>query len=67
MKCIKKSCRGIEQIREVGRRKIKTFLLEKDSEKTLEQSQLAVERDYKTKHKIGKPRTITLSQIEQTQ
>ena len=41
----KKSCRGIEQIREAGRRKIKPFLLENDSEKILEQSQSAVERD----------------------
>ena len=34
----KKSCRGIEQVREAGRRKIKQFLLEKDLEKILEQS-----------------------------
>ena len=38
----KKSCRGIEQNREVGTRKIKLFLLENNSEKTLEQSQSAV-------------------------
>ena len=42
----KKSCRGIEQVREAGRRKIKQFVLEKDLEKKiLEQSQSAVERD----------------------
>ena len=39
------SCRGIEQVREAGRRKIKPFLLENDPEKILEQSQSAVERD----------------------
>ena len=44
---------------------IKPFLLENDREKILEQSHLAVERDYKTTHKIGlgKPRTIALSRI----
>ena len=54
-----KSCRGIEQVREARRRKIKPFLLESDPEKLL--SQLAVEGDYTT-HKIGlgKPRTIAL-------
>ena len=41
----KKSCRGIEQVREAGRRTIKPFLLENDPEKILEQSQSAVERD----------------------
>ena len=41
----KMSCRGIEQIREAGRRNIKPFLLEYDLEKLLEQSQSAVERD----------------------
>ena len=41
----KKTCRGIEQVREAGRRKIKPFLLENDSEKILEQSQSAVEQD----------------------
>ena len=35
----------------------------KDSEKILEQSQMAVDRDYKIKHKIGTLRTIALSQI----
>ena len=40
----KTSCRGIEQFREAGRKKIKQFLLEK-SENILEQSQSAVERD----------------------
>ena len=39
------SCRGIEHVREAGIRKIKPFLLEKGSEKILEQSQSAVERD----------------------
>ena len=29
----KKSCRGIEQVREAGKRKIKLFLLENDPEK----------------------------------
>ena len=41
----KKSCRGIEQVREAGRRKIKPFLLENDPEKILGQCQSAVERD----------------------
>ena len=41
----KKSCRGIEQVQEAERRKIKPFLLEKDSEKILEQSLSAVEPD----------------------
>ena len=41
----KKSSRGIEQVREAERRKMKPFLLEKDSEKILEKSQSAVERD----------------------
>ena len=41
----KKSYRGIEEVREVGRRKVKPFLLENDPEKILEQSQSAVERD----------------------
>ena len=41
----KKSCRGIEQVREAGKRKIKPFLLENDSEKILGQSQSTVERD----------------------
>ena len=40
-----KSCRGIEQVREAGRRKKKPFLLENDSEKVLEQCQSGVERD----------------------
>ena len=40
------SCRGIEQVREAKRGKIKPFLLlENDSEKIPEQSQPAVERD----------------------
>ena len=39
------SCRGIQQVREAERRKIKAFLLENDPEKILEQSQSAVERD----------------------
>ena len=41
----KKFFRGIEQIREAGKTRIKPFLLENDSEKVLEQSQLEVERD----------------------
>ena len=41
----KKSCRGIEQVREAGRRKINPFLLKIDPEKFLEQSQSAVERN----------------------
>ena len=41
----KKSCRGIEQVREGRRRKVKPFLLENDPEIILEQSQSAVERD----------------------
>ena len=41
----KKFCRGIEQVQEAGSRKIWLFLLENDSEKVLEQSQLAVEQD----------------------
>jgi len=42
----KKSCRGIEQVRETGRkRKIRFVILETDLEKTLEQFPLAVERD----------------------
>ena len=41
----KKSCRGIEQVRETRRRKIKPFLLDNDPEKILQQSQSAVERD----------------------
>ena len=43
----KKSCRGSEQVREAGRRKIKPFLLENASEKipVLDQSQLGVKRD----------------------
>ena len=36
----KKSLRGIEQVREAGRRNIKPFLSENDSEKILEQSQV---------------------------
>ena len=36
----KLSCRGIEQVREAGRRNIKPFLSENDSEKILEQSQV---------------------------
>ena len=32
----KKSCRGIEQVREARRRKIKPFLLENDPEKIIE-------------------------------
>ena len=39
----KESCRGIEQVREARRRKIKPFLLENDPEKILEQSPSAVE------------------------
>ena len=39
-------CRGTEQVREGGGRKIKSFLLVSDREKNfLEQSQSAVERD----------------------
>ena len=59
----RKSCRGTEQVREAGIRKIKPFPLESDSEKILEQFQSAVERD-KTKHKIvhGKPITIANKQ-----
>ena len=55
---------AFEQVREAARRKIKPFLLENDSEKVLEQSQSAVERDY-PKHKIGfgKQRTTALSRI----
>ena len=41
----KKSCRGIEHVREARRRKIKSFVLENDPEKIFEQSQSAVERD----------------------
>ena len=45
-KVAEKSCRGVEQVREAERRKIKPFLSYKtDSEKILEQSQSAVERD----------------------
>ncbi len=40
-----KSCRGIKHVREAGRGKIKPFLLANDSEKILEQSHSAVERD----------------------
>ena len=39
-----KSRRGIEQVREARRRKIKSFLLENDPERLLEQSQSAVKR-----------------------
>ena len=58
-------CRGVEQVREAERRKIKPFLSYKtDSEKILKQSQSAVEWDL-TRHKIclGKPRTIAVSRI----
>ena len=41
---VKKSLAEVH-VREAGRRKIKPFLLENDSEKVLEQSQWAVERD----------------------
>ena len=41
----KNICRGIEQVREAGRRKNRFFFLENDSEKILQQSQTAVERD----------------------
>ena len=41
----KKSCRGIEQVREARTRRINPFLLANDKEKMLEQFQLAVERD----------------------
>ena len=42
----KGTCRGIEEIREAGRRTIKPFFLENDSEnKILEQSESAVKRD----------------------
>ena len=45
-KVAEKSCRGVEQVREAERRKIKPFLSYKTgSEKILEQSQSAVERD----------------------
>ena len=60
------SCRGIEQVQEARRRKIKPFLLENyPRKKNFEQSQSAVERDRETTHKrgIGKPRTIPLSRI----
>ena len=39
------NCRGIKQVPEARRRKIKPFLLENDPEKIFEQSQSAVERD----------------------
>ena len=42
---VQKSCRGTEQVRQARRRKIKPFRLANDSEKILEQSQSAVERD----------------------
>ena len=60
----KKTCRGTEQVREVGRRKIQSFLIEKIPKKIFEQSQSAVEQDY-TKHKlgVGGSRTIALSRI----
>ena len=63
----RKHCGGIEQLREdysSRKKKDKTVsFLENGSEKILEQS--AVDRDYKTKHKIGlgKSRTIALSRI----
>ena len=41
----KKSCRGIEQVREARKRKIKPFLLENASEIIFWQPQSAVERD----------------------
>ena len=45
-KVAEKSCRGVEQVQEAERRKIKPFLSYKtDSEKILKQSQSAVERD----------------------
>ena len=37
--------KSLEQVREAGRRKIRLFLLGNYSEKILEQSQSAVERD----------------------
>ena len=60
----KEKCRGIEQVREARKRKIKLFLLKTKPEKVLEQSQSAVKRD-KHKHKIGlgKPKTIAISRI----
>ena len=66
------SCRGVEQVREAGRRKITPFLLENDSEKILEQSQSAVvdsTRLNQAKKLVlhGTARTIALSRIEQTQ
>ena len=41
----KKSCRGIEQVREARKRKIKPFLLENHTEIIFYQPQSAVERD----------------------
>ena len=41
----KKSCRGIEQVREDRKRKIKPFILQNDTEITFEQRQSAVERN----------------------
>ena len=60
----KKSCRGIEQVREARKRKIKPFILENDAEIIFYQPQSAVEGD-ETTHKPGlsKPRTIALSRI----
>ena len=44
-KVLKSSCRGIKQVQEARKRKIKPFLLENDTEIIFEQSQWAVERD----------------------
>ena len=59
----KKSCRGNEQVREAGGRKRKPFLFDNVSEKILEQSQSAVERD-KTKHKIALCKAIRIAYLE---
>ena len=59
-----KVLRGVEQVRETRKRKIKPFLLENVTEIIFQQPQSAVERD-QTTHKLGlgKPRTIALSRI----
>ena len=41
----KKSCQGIERVREARKRKVKPFLLENDTEIIFQQPQSAVERD----------------------
>ena len=52
----KKFCRGIEQVREAGRTKIKLFLLENDPEKKYSSS---ISRQL-SKTKPSRPRTIAL-------